>query len=110
MLSTYLHSGRLDFFSLRFLVGNVSYCFYVHRLFFLLLPLYRFSFLFSVLVHAGLLFVPHFVLFLLLSFPLFSMSATGKVSNLVNTGDVDPSSIAELSSSVAHSPSMSPEV
>ena len=105
VLSSYLHSGR--FFTLSFLVDNVSYCFYVHRSIFSL-PLYRFNFLFSVVVLVGL-FLSRFLLFLGFSFPLISMSASGEGSNLVNTGDVDPSSVVE-GSSVAQSPSMSPGV
>lgn len=89
--SSYLHSGRLDFLILSLLVGSISYCFHVQRSFFLLLPLYRFSFVFSVLLQAGRLF-SRFLLFLLFLFLLFSMPASSVVEG----------------PSVAHSPSFPP--
>lgn len=54
MLSSYLHSGQLDFFALCFVAGNILILF-LRSLFVLSLSLYRFSFLFSVLVYAVLL-------------------------------------------------------
>ena len=82
-------------------------CFSVHRSFFPE-PLYLFRFLFSVLVHAVLLFIM-FSLFLTVLVSLFSVSASGEGGSVVNTADVCLTSIVE-GSSVAHFPFMSPEV